>query len=114
MTLPKIGFIGLGNVGASLAGNLLRSGADLTVRDLNPELVDKFVSMGAKRANSPKEMAEQVDVVITCLPSPAASAEVLEAADGDEARRHAARAGVQCRSCSSRSRHKVRSSGFGV
>jgi 3-hydroxyisobutyrate dehydrogenase len=82
MTLPKIGFIGLGNVGASLAGNLVRNGADLTVRDLNPDLVAKFVAMGAKSAASPKEMAEQVDVVITCLPSPAASAEVLEAADG--------------------------------
>ena len=48
MTLPKIGFIGLGNVGASLAGNLARNGADLTVRDLNPDLVAKFVAMGAK------------------------------------------------------------------
>ena len=78
----RIGFIGLGNVGASLAGNLLRSGVDLTVRDLNPELVAKFVADGAKSAASPKEMAEQCDVVITCLPSPAATAAVMEAADG--------------------------------
>ncbi len=78
----RIGFIGLGNVGASLAGNLLRSGVDLTVRDLNPELVAKFVADGAKGAASPKEMAEQCDVVITCLPSPAATAAVMESADG--------------------------------
>jgi 3-hydroxyisobutyrate dehydrogenase len=78
----RIGFIGLGNVGASLAGNLLRSGVDLTVRDLNPELVAKFVADGAKSAASPKAMAEQCDVVITCLPSPAATAAVMEAADG--------------------------------
>ena len=77
-----IGFIGLGNVGASLAGNLLRSGVDLTVRDLNPELVAKFVADGAKSASSPKAMAEQCDVVITCLPSPAATASVMEGADG--------------------------------
>jgi 3-hydroxyisobutyrate dehydrogenase len=78
----RIGFIGLGNVGASLAGNLLRSGVDLTVRDLNPELVAKFVADGAKSAASPKEMAERCDVVITCLPSPAATAAVMEGADG--------------------------------
>lgn len=78
----RIGFIGLGNVGASLAGNLLRHGIDLTVRDLNPELVAKFVAAGAKSAASPKEMAEQVDVVITCLPSPAATASVMEGPDG--------------------------------
>jgi 3-hydroxyisobutyrate dehydrogenase len=82
VTLPSIGFIGLGNVGSSLAGNLLRNGIDLTVRDLNPELVAKFVAMGAKSAASPKEMAEKVDVVITCLPSPAATAAVMEAEDG--------------------------------
>ncbi len=78
----RIGFIGLGNVGASLAGNLLHNGIDLTVLDLNPELVAKFVADGAKRAASPKEMAERCDVVITCLPSPAATASVMESADG--------------------------------
>ena len=78
----RIGFIGLGNVGGKLAGNLLRHGVDLTVRDLNEELVASFVAKGAKRAASPKAMAEQVDLVITCLPSPAASRAVLEDADG--------------------------------
>ncbi len=78
----RIGFIGLGNVGASLAGNLLRSGVDLTVRDLNPDLVAGFVKDGAKSASSPRAMAESVDVVITCLPSPAATASVMEGPDG--------------------------------
>ena len=82
MDRPRIGFIGLGNVGGSLAGNLLRHGVDLTVRDLNEALVDKFVAGGAKRAASPKEMAGQVDIVITCLPSPTATAQVLEGPDG--------------------------------
>ena len=40
----RIGFIGLGNVGGKLADNLLNNGADLTVRDLNPELVAEFVA----------------------------------------------------------------------
>ena len=82
MISTRIGFIGLGNVGSSLAGNLLRSGVDLTVRDLNERVVSDFVVRGAKRAASPREMAEQVEVLITCLPSPAATAAVMEGADG--------------------------------
>jgi len=78
----KIGFIGLGNVGGKLAGSLLRNGADLTVRDLNGELEAGFVSRGATRAASPRAMAERVDIIVTCLPSPAASADVMERPDG--------------------------------
>jgi len=78
----KVGFIGLGNAGGKLAGSLLRNGFDLTVRDLNKEFVDEFVERGAKSANSPKEMAEHCDVVITCLPSPKACSEVMESKDG--------------------------------
>ncbi len=82
MTLPSVGFIGLGNVGAKLAGSLLRNGIDLTVRDLDPVAAQPFLDGGATWADSPRRLAEQVDVVITCLPSPAASAAVLEADDG--------------------------------
>ncbi len=78
----KIGFIGLGNVGAKLANSLLRNGFDLTVRDLDSELMRTFVDRGAAQAASPKEMARKVDLVITCLPSPAACAEVMESDDG--------------------------------
>lgn len=79
---PSVGFIGLGNVGGKLAGSLLRNGFDLTVRDLDRELAQQFIEQGAKWADSPKAMAEQVDIVITCLPSPAACSVVLEAEDG--------------------------------
>jgi len=78
----RIGFIGLGNVGGKLAGNLLRHGIDLTVRDLDAARVAEFVARGATAADSPKALAERSDIVITCLPSPAASADVLERADG--------------------------------
>lgn len=78
----KIGFIGLGNVGGKLAGSLLRNGIDLTVRDLNPEFVARFVALGAKSGSSPAQMMRDCDAVITCLPSPAASAAVMEAEDG--------------------------------
>ena len=78
----KVGFIGLGNVGGKLAGSLLRNGLDLTVRDLNADLAQPFLDGGASWADSPREMAQNVDVIITCLPSPAASAMVMEAEDG--------------------------------
>ena len=78
----KVGFIGLGNVGGKLAGSLLRNGVDLTVRDLNADIAQPFLDAGAKWADSPREMAQSVDVLITCLPSPAASAAVMEAEDG--------------------------------
>ncbi len=78
----KIGFIGLGNVGGKLAGSLLRNEFNLTVRDLDRATAQPFLDRGAAWADSPKAMAEAVDIVITCLPSPAASAAVMEAEDG--------------------------------
>ena len=78
----KIGFIGLGNVGGKLAGSLLREGFDLKVRDLDDALVRPFIDRGAARAASPREMAETVDLIITCLPSPAVCSTVMESADG--------------------------------
>ncbi|MGD2188221.1 MAG: NAD(P)-dependent oxidoreductase, partial [Desulfobacterales bacterium] len=78
----KIGFIGLGNVGGKLAGSLLRNGFDLTVRDLDDARVRSFVDRGAASGSSPKEMAEKVDLMITCLPSPAVCAAVMESEDG--------------------------------
>lgn len=74
----KAGFIGLGNVGGKLSGSLLRNGVDLTVHDLDQELVDKFVARGAKRADNPAQMMRDCDAVITCLPSPAASDAVMQ------------------------------------
>ena len=78
----KVGFIGLGNVGSKLAGSLLRNKFDLTVRDLDHKLTKDFYDLGAKVASSAKELAEQVDLIITCLPSPKICAEVMEGEDG--------------------------------
>ena len=78
----RVGFIGLGNVGGQLAGNLLRHGVELTVRDLDAERVAAFHARGARSAETPLALAQAVDLVITCLPSPAISATVMEAADG--------------------------------
>ena len=78
----QVGFIGLGNVGSKLAGSLLRNKFDLTVRDLDESLTKEFENLGAKVANSAKELSEQVDLIITCLPSPKICADVMEGEDG--------------------------------
>lgn len=77
-----VGFIGLGNVGGKLAGSILRNGFDLTVLDLDENLIAKFAALGAQKGQSPKQLAQDCDVVITCLPSPAACAAVVEGPDG--------------------------------
>jgi len=78
----KVGFIGLGNVGGKLAGSLLRNKFDLTVIDLDSSLTKDFIAKGASATNSPKELAQKVDIIITCLPSPSVCSEVMESQDG--------------------------------
>ncbi|MEM8749856.1 MAG: NAD(P)-dependent oxidoreductase [Pseudomonadota bacterium] len=78
----KVGFIGLGNVGAKLAGSLLRNGFDTTVRDLDKNLAEPFLEQGAHWADSPREMAQSCDLIITCLPSPTACAQVMQGENG--------------------------------
>jgi len=78
----KVGFIGLGNVGGKLAESLIRNKFDLTVRDLDKKLTKKFSDLGAMVAQTPKELAEKVDLIITCLPSPKICSEVMEKKDG--------------------------------
>ena len=78
----KIGFIGLGNVGAKLAGSLQRNGFELVVRDLDRSAAEALLEGGAAWADSPAELARSSDLIVTCLPSPAVVSEVMEAEDG--------------------------------
>ncbi len=73
----QTGFIGLGAVGAKLAGNLLRNDVGLTVFDLDETRLAGMVAEGAEAAGSAAEVMARCDVVITSLPSPAASEAVL-------------------------------------
>jgi 3-hydroxyisobutyrate dehydrogenase len=66
----KIGFIGVGNIGAPIAGQLLRAGHALTVHDLRREAGQALLSAGAAWAESPALLAGECEVVITCLPGP--------------------------------------------
>jgi 3-hydroxyisobutyrate dehydrogenase len=77
-----IGFIGLGNLGSKLATTLLRNGSELIVNDVNEATAKPLLDGGARWASTPKELALRSDLVITCLPSPLISAQVLEQRDG--------------------------------
>ena len=80
--MVTVGFIGLGNVGGKLAGSLIRNKFDVIVRDLEKDVAQPFLDAGARWAETPYEMATVSDIIITCLPSPAASAAVMESEDG--------------------------------
>lgn len=73
----KYGYVGLGNLGGHLAMSLIRNGFDVTVYDLDKSLAGRHIQAGAKWAAPPKELADQVDHVFTCLPSPVVSEKVL-------------------------------------
>ncbi len=68
LSKERIGFIGLGVMGKPMSKNLLKAGYSLVVHDIRPEPVEELVSLGAERANSPKEVAEKCDIIITMLP----------------------------------------------
>ena len=78
----RLGFIGLGNLGAHLAGSLLRAGFALTVHDLERERAAGLLAAGAAWAGTADDVARAADSVITCLPTPAAVAAMVEGPDG--------------------------------
>ena len=67
--MKKIGFIGLGIMGKPMSKNLLKAGYELVVLDRNQSAVDEIVALGAKSAATPKEVAQQVEAIITMLPN---------------------------------------------
>jgi len=68
MSNLRVGYIGLGLMGKSIARNILKAGFPLVVHNRSRAAVEELVGEGAKAAFSPKEVAEQVDVVFTNLP----------------------------------------------
>ena len=65
----KIGFIGLGIMGKPMAKNLIAAGHQLIVREPNADAVAELTALGATAAATPKEVAEQVELVLTMLPN---------------------------------------------
>ena len=75
----KLGYIGLGNMGAPMARNLLKAGYEVAVYDLVAERTEAVVADGGIRGSSGEDVASQVDVLFTSLPEPRHSAEVMPA-----------------------------------
>jgi len=63
----KVGFIGMGTMGAAMARNLLKAGHEVTVHNRTREREEPVVTAGARRAGSPKEAAGDAEIVITCV-----------------------------------------------
>ena len=78
----KVGFIGLGNMGGSMAYNTLKGGFDLVVHDLRREAATPHVEAGATWADTPSQVAEASDIVFTSLPGPTEVEAVALGEDG--------------------------------
>ena len=65
----KIGFIGLGIMGKPMSKNLVKAGYDVVVYNRSKSSVEELVALGAEAANSPKEVAERADIIVTMLPN---------------------------------------------
>lgn len=78
----KIGFIGLGIMGKPMSKNLLKAGYELVVLDRNTAVQEELAALGAAVVTTPKEVAEQVEVVITMLPNSPQVKEVVLGENG--------------------------------
>lgn len=79
----KIGFIGLGTMGAHFATNLQKAGFDLIVHDMSRQIAQAHLAAGATWADTPKALAEESDVIMTSLPGPPEiEAVALDGAEG--------------------------------
>ena len=80
--MEKIGFIGLGIMGKPMSINLINAGCKLVVLDVQKGAVDEVIAKGAGSASTPKEVAEQSDVIITMLPDSPDVEEVVLGTNG--------------------------------
>jgi 3-hydroxyisobutyrate dehydrogenase len=78
----SVGFIGLGNMGNPMAANVLKNGFALTVFDKNAQAMTNLVQLGAKAAASAGAVAEQCEVVLTCVPGSPESEDLYLGAGG--------------------------------
>ncbi len=78
----KIGFVGLGSLGNSLASHLVKAGYDVYVYDLDQSKAEDLLQLGVIWGKTPAQMGEEVDVFITCLPTSKAVNTVLTGEQG--------------------------------
>jgi len=80
--MDSIGFIGLGVLGSAIVKNLVEGGTNVIGYDISEEARQNASSLGVNLANSPAEVAEQVELVFTCMPNADALQEVTNGRDG--------------------------------
>ena len=80
--METIGFIGLGNMGGGMAGNIQKAGYPLVVHDINEGATRPFLEAGARLATSPADVASQCDITLTSLPGPKEVESVAMGLDG--------------------------------
>ena len=78
----KIGFIGIGNMGAGMTNNLLKAGHTLVVNDLRRDFAGPLIAAGAEWADTPRLVAAQTEIVLSCLPGPGDVETVVLGPDG--------------------------------
>jgi len=80
--MRKLGFVGCGTMGKRMALNVIRAGYPLVVYDIDPAPIEQLVAAGATEAGSPREVAEQSEVILTSLPYPSDVEQVICGPDG--------------------------------
>ena len=80
--METIGFIGLGNMGEGIAGNIQKAGYPMVVHDLLEAATRPFLERGARLANSPADISRHADVTFTSLPGPGEVEEVFTGSEG--------------------------------
>jgi 3-hydroxyisobutyrate dehydrogenase len=101
----KVGFIGLGIMGGGMAANLLKAGFDITVWNRTASKIQPLVDLGARGADSPKQVAEQSDIIITCVSD---TPDVLAVILGDDGVIHGVKSGALVIDMSTISPHATR------
>ncbi len=82
MSVTKIGLIGVGTMGSRMAPNLVKAGYTLYARDIDPRAEKRAADIGAAVVDSPREVAQQADIILLSLPLPADVAAVVNGPDG--------------------------------
>ncbi|XP_020518696.1 probable 3-hydroxyisobutyrate dehydrogenase, mitochondrial isoform X3 [Amborella trichopoda] len=80
--LQRVGFIGLGNMGSRMVNNLINAGYEVSVHDVNSDAIEKFSKKGIHARETPFEIAESSDVIVTMLPSSSSVLDVYTGPNG--------------------------------
>jgi len=93
---PRVGFCGLGAMGAGMARNILTAGFELTIVTSSPEKAERFRGDGASVADTPADLAMQSDIIVTCVPDANALDSLINSDSGFSAVNLASRLFIDC------------------